>query len=77
MIWNTIYQYQYSDVIVSAIASQITDVSILCLTVYLGADQRKYQSYASLAFLRGITSQRTSNAENVSTDVSVEDAFVN
>ena len=33
-----------------AIASQITSLKI----VFSGADQRKYQSFASLAFLRGI-----------------------
>ena len=31
----------YSDVILSAMASQITGVTIVCLTVFLGADQRK------------------------------------
>ena len=43
----------YSDVIISAMASQITNVSIVCSTVCSGADQRKYQSSASLVFLRG------------------------
>ena len=44
----------YSDVIVSATASQITSVSIVCSLVCSGADQRKHQSPASLAFVRGI-----------------------
>ena len=44
----------YSDVIMSAIASQITSVSIVYSTVCWGADQRKHQSSASLAFVRGI-----------------------
>ena len=44
----------YSDVIISAMAYQITGVLILCLTVCSGADQRKHQSSASLAFVRGI-----------------------
>ena len=35
-------------------ASQITSLTIVCSTVYLGADQRKHQSSVSLAFLRGI-----------------------
>ena len=38
----------------STIASQITSVSIVDSTIYSGADQRKYQSSASLAFVRGI-----------------------
>ena len=38
----------------SAMASQITGVSIVCSTVGSGADGSKYQSSASLAFLRGI-----------------------
>ena len=38
----------------SAKASQITGVSIVYLTVSSGADQIKHQSFASLAFVRGI-----------------------
>ena len=38
----------------SAMASQITGVSIVYLAVSSGADQMRYQSCASLAFLRGI-----------------------
>ena len=34
-------------------ASQITRVSLVCLTVFVGANQRKHQSSASLAFMRG------------------------
>ena len=37
-----------------AMASQITSHTIVYSTVYSGADERKHQSYASLAFLRGI-----------------------
>ena len=44
----------YSDVIMNAMASQITGVSIVYSTVCLGADQRKYQSSASLGFVWGI-----------------------
>ena len=44
----------YSDVIMSTIASRITGITIVYSTVYSGADQRKHQSSASLAFLRGI-----------------------
>ena len=38
----------------SAMASQMTGVLIVCLTVCSGADLRKHQSSASLAFVRGI-----------------------
>ena len=38
----------------SAVPSQITSVSIVCSTVCSGEDQRKHQSSASLAFVRGI-----------------------
>ena len=37
-----------------AMASQITHRTIVYSTVYSGADQRKYQSSASLAFVQGI-----------------------
>ena len=43
-----------SDLLISAMASQITGVSIVYSAGCLGAHQRKYQSSASLAFLRGI-----------------------
>ena len=33
---------------------QITSLTIVYLTVYSGADQRKHQSSASLAFVMGI-----------------------
>ena len=46
--------YHYIDVIISAMASQITDVSIVCSNFWLGADQRKHQSSMSLVFVRGI-----------------------
>ena len=44
----------YSEVIMSAVASQITGISIACSTVCSGTDLRKYQTSASLAFVRGI-----------------------
>ena len=46
--------YHHNDVILSTIASQITSLAIVYSTVYSGADQRKHQSSASLAFVRGI-----------------------
>ena len=36
------------------VASQITSPTIIYLTVYSDADQRKHQISASLAFVRGI-----------------------
>ena len=44
----------YIDAIMSTIASQITSLTIVYSTVYAGANQRKHQSSASLAFVRGI-----------------------
>ena len=44
----------YRDVIMGAIASQITSIKIVYSTVYSDVDQRKYQSSASLAFVRRI-----------------------
>ena len=42
------------DGIMGAMASQITGVTIVYSTVCRGADQRKHQSSASLAFVRGL-----------------------
>ena len=50
----SLYCYHYNDVIMDAIASQITSLTIVYSTVYSDADQRKHQSFASLAFVRGI-----------------------
>ena len=44
----------YCDVIMGEIASQIFSLTIVYSTVYSGADQRKHQSSASLAFVWGI-----------------------
>ena len=44
----------YNDVIMSAMASQITSLTIVYSTVYSDADQRKHQSSASRAFVRRI-----------------------
>ena len=44
----------YSDVIMDMMASQITSLTIVYSTVYSDADQRKYQSSASLAIVLGI-----------------------
>ena len=47
-------ELHYSDVTMSVMASKITCVTSVCSTVCSGADQRKHQSSASLAFVRGI-----------------------
>ena len=46
--------YHYSDVIMGAMASQITSLTTVYSTDNSGADQRKHQSPVSLAFVRGI-----------------------
>ena len=63
----------YNDVIMSAMASQITSGSVVYSNICSGADQRKRQSSASLAFARWIQrwpcefpAQRAINAENIS-----------
>ena len=48
--WNN----HYGDVMMSAMASQITSPTTVYLIVCSGANQRKYQSSTSMAFLRGI-----------------------
>ena len=55
----------------SAMVPQITGIPIVCSTLCSGADQRQYQSSASLAFVRGIhrrgfPSPCASNAANIS-----------
>ena len=44
----------YYDVIMGAMAYQITSLTIVYSVVYSGADKRTHQSCASLAFVRGI-----------------------
>ena len=63
----------YNDVIMSAMASQITSLTIVSSVVYSGADHRKHRSSASLAFVWGnspvtgeFPAQRAGNAENTS-----------
>ena len=70
---QNVSQFHYNDVIISAMASQIASLTIVYSSVYSGADQRKLQSSASLAFNVGnspvtgeFPTQRASNAENVS-----------
>ena len=58
----------YSDVIMRAMMSQITGVSVVYSTICSGVDQRKYQSSMSLGspVTSELPAQRASNAENVS-----------
>ena len=55
------YTFHYKDVIMSAMASQITRLTIVYSTVCSAIDQRKHQSSASLSFVRGIH-QRSMNS---------------
>ena len=54
------FQRYYSDAIMSAM-SQITSVSIVYSSVCSGTDQRKHQSSAPLAFVRGIHRRRVNS----------------
>ena len=70
--WNGNVAIHYNDVIMGAMASQITSLTIVYSTVYSGWDQRKHQSSAPLAFVweftddRRIPHTKASNAANVS-----------
>ena len=65
LYWHPIINY--GDVIMGAIAYQITSITIVYSTVYSDADQRKHQSSASLAFgTSEFPAQMVRNAENVS-----------
>ena len=48
------WAFHYGDVKMGTMASQITSLALVYSTVYSGTDQRKHQSSASLAFVRGI-----------------------
>ena len=48
------FRAHHNDFIMGAMASQTPSLTIVYTTVYSGADQRKHQSSASLAFVRGI-----------------------
>ena len=52
--WHWGNHTHYDDVIMGAMASQITSLTIVYSTVYSCADQTKHQSSALLAFVRGI-----------------------
>ena len=55
---NEMCEYHYIDVIMTKMASQITSLTVVYSTVYSDADQRKHQSFASLAFVWGIHRDR-------------------
>ena len=68
-IYTLLFFYHYNYVIMSAMASQITSLTIVYSTFFQGANRRKHQGSASLAFERGIYGwplKRAGNAENVS-----------
>ena len=48
------FALHYNDVIMTPMVSQITSLTIVYSSVYSDADQRKHQSSAPLAFVRGI-----------------------
>ena len=54
----------YNDVIMSTMASQITSLAIVYSIIYSGVDQRKHQSSASLACVRGIHRCPVNSAHN-------------
>ena len=63
--WLTTYHHErlddechHNDVIMTTMASEITSLTVVYLTVYSDADQRKHQSSASLAFVWGIHRDR-------------------
>ena len=75
MSWhgNNFHITHCDDVIMGAMVSQITSLTIVYPIVYSGVDQRKHQSSVSLAFCDGnspgtgeFPAQMASNAENVS-----------
>ena len=50
--------FHYTDVIKTTMAFQINSLTVVYSTVYSDADQRKHQSYASLAYVWGIHRDR-------------------
>ena len=65
---SAVWYEHHNGVIMDAMASQITSLTIVYSTVYSDADQRIHQSSASLDFVRGPVNspqKMASNAENV------------
>ena len=53
--WTALFMNSHSKInFPGAVAFQITSLTIICPTIYPGADQRKHQCSASLAFVRVI-----------------------
>ena len=66
MCWTSLLSH-FGYVTMSAMASQITGIPTVCSIVYSGDHRRKYQSSASLVFVKGIQRwQMGSNGENIS-----------
>ena len=64
---------------ISAMASQITGISIVYPTVCSGADQRKHHSYSSLAFIartHGCVRNDSETHETVLLDCTTGEAFI-
>ena len=57
-VWLTYIIHHYTDVIVSAMASQITGVSIVCSVFGLGADQRNIKASRHCPLCREFTGDR-------------------
>ena len=55
LLWPVRDAAHYGDVIMSAMVSQITSVSIVYSTVCPGSDQIEHQSSASLAFVENVS----------------------
>ena len=55
---SKISEFHYNDVIMTTMACQINSLTVVYLTVYSDADQRRHQSSASLAFVWGIHRSR-------------------
>ena len=54
IITVAVLMIHYCDVIMGAMTSKITSLTIVYSTIHSGGDQRKHQSSALLAFVRGI-----------------------
>ena len=62
----------------SLMASQITSLTIVYSTVYSGADQRKHQRSASLAFVTGeFSAQKANNASIQIRNMSLRNTYKN
>ena len=53
-MWRVLSKFHYNGVIIRAMASQITGVSIVCWTVGSNLNPRKHQFSPSLSYVRGI-----------------------